>query len=74
MAPPMELDTHADKSGNDLLMLPFAETAENASSKTMPLQEVVDFATKVKPVLKHFKNSAKSQNLLNKAVDFLNMI
>ena len=33
-----------------------------ASSKTMCVEEVVEFVTLIRPILKHFKNSRKSHN------------
>ena len=44
-----------------------------SSSKTMCVQEVVDYTTHLKPVLKHFKNSGKSLSLLNDALEVLEM-
>ena len=44
-----------------------------ATSKTMCVQEVVDYATQIRPVLKHFKNSGKSHSLLNDAIKQLHM-
>ena len=42
-----------------------------ATSKTMSVQEVVENATKLRPVLKHFKNSGKSLCLLNDMLKLL---
>ena len=44
-----------------------------ASSKTMSVPEVVEFATNIRPVLKHFKNNGKSLSLLNDALKILEM-
>lgn len=44
-----------------------------ASSKTMSVQEVVEYATNIRPVLKHFKNSGKSLSILNDALKLLEM-
>ena len=44
-----------------------------ATSKTMCVQEVVDYATQIRPVSKHFKNSGKSHSLLNDAIKQLQM-
>ena len=44
-----------------------------ATSKTMSVQEVVEYATKLRPVLKHFKNSGKSLCLLNDTLKLLEM-
>ena len=44
-----------------------------ATSKTMSVQEVVEYATNLRPVLKHFKNSGKSLCLLNDALKLLEM-
>ena len=44
-----------------------------ASSKTMSVQEVVEYALNLRPVLKHFKNSGKSLSLLNDALRLLEM-
>ena len=44
-----------------------------ATSKTMSVQEVVEYAINLRPVLKHFKNSGKSLSLLNDALQLLEM-
>ena len=44
-----------------------------ATSKTMSVQEVVEYATNLRPVLKHFKNSGKSLCLLNDELKLLEM-
>ena len=44
-----------------------------ATSKTMSVQEVVEYATNLRPVLKHFKNSGKSLSSLNDALKILEM-
>ena len=44
-----------------------------ATSKTMPVQEVVEYATNLRPNLKHFKKSGKSLRLLNDALKLLEM-
>lgn len=44
-----------------------------ATSKTMSVQEVVEYTINLRPVLKHFKNSGKSLSLLNDALQLLEM-
>ena len=44
-----------------------------AISETMSVQEVVEYATNLRSVLKHFKNSGKSLCLLNDALKLLEM-
>ena len=44
-----------------------------ATSKTISVQEVVGYATNLRPVLKHFKNSGKSLCLLNDELKLLEM-
>ena len=44
-----------------------------ATSKTMSVQEVVEYATNLRPVLKHLKNSGKFLCLLNDALKLLEM-
>ena len=44
-----------------------------AGSKNMCVQEVVEYATQIRPVLKYFKNSGKSMSLLNDALKLLEM-
>ena len=44
-----------------------------AGSKTMCVQEVVEYAAQIRPVLKHFKNSGKSLSLLNDELNLLEM-
>ena len=44
-----------------------------AGSKTMCVQEVVEYAAQICPVLKHFKNSGKSPSLLNDELNLLEM-
>ena len=42
-----------------------------ATSKTMSVQEVVEYAVNLRPVLKHFKHSGKSLSILNNALNAL---
>ena len=44
-----------------------------ATSKTMSVQEVVEYTTNLRPVLKDFKNSGKTLCLLNDALKLLEM-
>ena len=44
-----------------------------AASKTMQVDAVVTFASGLKPILKHFKNSGKSSSALNEALEIMEM-
>ena len=54
-------------------MLPHGSPKRLATSKTMSVQDVVEYATKIRPILKYFKNSGKSLSLLNDALKLLEM-